>query len=102
MLARLSKLAETHDDFKLYFDFNHIVDELSYHGVRKKQLAPLVFSLAHALFKYACCAVIVVNVPLTNVYSAMFRHKIFMKLARKHPPIVEHMSKVSVLEQFNR
>ncbi len=69
MLARLSKLAETHDDFKLYFDFNHIVDELSYHGVRKKQLAPLVFSLAHALFKYVdvcvCGVCMFLNVCLT-------------------------------------
>ncbi len=32
---------------------------------------------------------------LVYVYSAMFRHKIFIKLGRKHPPIVEQMSKVS-------
>jgi hypothetical protein len=51
VLARLAKLSETNDDFKLFFDYNHIVDELAFYGVRRKQLAPLVFSLAHALFK---------------------------------------------------
>jgi hypothetical protein len=68
-------MRESGEDAGLFFDFNHLVDELEHYGLTSKAAAPVIFTLSSLLFQ------------------TVFKHKVFMKLAKKEPRVRPHLAK---------